>query len=490
MISNVETSKKNFSYLILGLAALIIRIPYLNQSLWLDEAIQADASSHFSLLHVFTNFLPGDFNPPLFYVFTWLSIHLFGNNEIALRLPSVLAGVGLVLFCYKFLNLTIKDKLLAFGGGMLVATAPLLVYYSQEGRTYELAAATVVWSMLSFYELFILKKNVFWQYFLATGLTFLSHYTAWLIYPTQLLILFLINKKTIGNKKNILMLVSPLVWIVPLIPLLVSQLRLGMTVSAALPVWRELSSFSVKQLLLIPAKILVGRLPLSDSFINILIIGIPLLLWLSVIIWVNLKEMILSWDFKQLKQHYVFQILILWLIFPVVIGSLLSFKLATFSYFRFLFIAPAFYLLLVFSAASLPKILSRYVVIFFLMINLSATGLYLLDSNFHREDWGSLVSYVNSNGISNRVLILGSVKQPFEYYNKGALKTVDYSDIAVIKYEKAVWLVKYSQPIFEPDNRTEEALKRFGFEEIEEKQFRGDLVIKLYVNATGLTASL
>jgi hypothetical protein len=48
---------------------------------------------------------------------------------------------------------------LSWIGGIFFASAPLLIYYSQEARAYEVAAMFGMWSMVTFYELFLLKKE-------------------------------------------------------------------------------------------------------------------------------------------------------------------------------------------------------------------------------------------------------------------------------------------------------------------------------------------
>src|SRR3990167_9329418 len=84
--------------LILAIGA-ILRLISLNQSLWLDEATSAVAA-RMPLTDIFTKFLPGDFHPPFYYVFLHFWTILFGTSEIALRAPSLLAGILTIYIVY------------------------------------------------------------------------------------------------------------------------------------------------------------------------------------------------------------------------------------------------------------------------------------------------------------------------------------------------------------------------------------------------------
>ena len=80
--------------------ALFLRFINLDQSLWLDEAIQFKAVSQFSLPDLFRVYLPTDFNPPLSYLINFGFSRVFGYSEMALRAPSVIFGVLTVWLVY------------------------------------------------------------------------------------------------------------------------------------------------------------------------------------------------------------------------------------------------------------------------------------------------------------------------------------------------------------------------------------------------------
>ena len=90
-----------FWLLIILAVGFWIRLVGLNQSLWLDEAIEWWAVTSFSLKQLLFGYMAGDFNPPGHHLLLWFWVRIFGDAEISLRFPSVLFGVGLVYLIYK-----------------------------------------------------------------------------------------------------------------------------------------------------------------------------------------------------------------------------------------------------------------------------------------------------------------------------------------------------------------------------------------------------
>lgn len=121
---------------VLGIAAvgLVLRIASLRGSLWYDEAFSAWLAT-----------LPADrllaatlsdVHPPLYYGLLWLVNLAVGNSEVAVRAPSLLAGMALIFVVYRLaqlVDLGQPARLMAVG---LVALAPFQIYYSTEARSY------------------------------------------------------------------------------------------------------------------------------------------------------------------------------------------------------------------------------------------------------------------------------------------------------------------------------------------------------------------
>ncbi len=130
------------------LFALALRLLQV-RGLWLDEAIsvfQANLPFGEMIEHIRTQ----DRHPPLHHAILWLTVRVFGDGELAVRLPSIIAGTLVVPMVYA-----IGRRLYGLRTGLLAAAfvtvAPLLVWYSQEARMYSLLvlfAMVLVWAQL------------------------------------------------------------------------------------------------------------------------------------------------------------------------------------------------------------------------------------------------------------------------------------------------------------------------------------------------------
>ena len=104
---------------IILLIALILRLVLINQSLWLDESIEALALM--GRMGPLLQYALADFQPPLYHFIGYFFTQLFGYSEIALRLPSLLSGLFTVYFVIKLGEL-LGGKKLGIVAGLLAAT--------------------------------------------------------------------------------------------------------------------------------------------------------------------------------------------------------------------------------------------------------------------------------------------------------------------------------------------------------------------------------
>ena len=86
--------------IIIIIVALILRVINLDQSLWLDEAINVNNATNLDYKTLVLNYSLGDFHPPLFHVVLKTWILLFGNSEIAVRSPSIIFAIFSILLVY------------------------------------------------------------------------------------------------------------------------------------------------------------------------------------------------------------------------------------------------------------------------------------------------------------------------------------------------------------------------------------------------------
>lgn len=441
-------------YVLLG--ALVIRLINLNQSLWLDEAILAQAITSLNLHQLFSQYLPTDFNPPLIYLIELGWNRMFGVSEISLRMPSVIFGILTIWFTYKISTKLIAKKY-SIIPPILLATSGLHTYYSQEARMYSLTTLAVAISMLAILN--NLKKQTHRiSYFFSTLTAVYTHYLAWFILPAQFF--YLIKNKSTQIKKfiflNLLITLSYLPWL----PTFLQQLKNGSTVSQT--TWgKVIGGPDIKNLLLIPIKFLIGRVSLDNKIVYFSLLLLPLFLT--------------SYLFYQARK---FKFLIFWFFTPLFLIFLVSFKFPVLSYFRLLFLLPAFYLIITQGILKLKSKFHYPLIIFILSINLVSLSAYLFMSRFHREDWKTLSQTLISKSINQPIVIINAVSSPLKYYYAGNLQ--DYASIDTNSLGNEFWLIPYAQAIFNPDFSWENQIKSNGFTKSYEQHFIGDLTLLKY----------
>ncbi|MFH0702033.1 MAG: glycosyltransferase family 39 protein [bacterium] len=176
-------------YLIVAvLIGIFIRFYGLDiQSLWLDEIYSTVASSSSSISKMFINWILTDVHPPLYQLFIYYWIKIFGNSEIAVRLPSAIAGT-LSIFLMYFLSKRVFNKYIATSATILISFSYTAIWYSQEARSYGFlllfsTVLTLLWLDI-LKEIAELKANKLIIY------TFVSIITAYLHYFGAVLVFF------------------------------------------------------------------------------------------------------------------------------------------------------------------------------------------------------------------------------------------------------------------------------------------------------------
>ena len=131
--------------LVVGAAAL--RLSTLDvQSFWYDEAYVPVHTLHASLGATLRAVVHRENTPPLWYVLVWGWSRVFGTGEVALRLPSALAGIATVAAAWG-IGWELAGRRAAIATAAFVAANPLFVWYSQEARAYGLFVALTALAM-------------------------------------------------------------------------------------------------------------------------------------------------------------------------------------------------------------------------------------------------------------------------------------------------------------------------------------------------------
>lgn len=425
------------------IAALALRIISLNQSLWLDEATTALAAK-MSLRDLFGKFLPGDFHPPLHYFLMKYWVGVFGSSEISLRVPSVIFGVGLVYVTY-LIGRKVFNKKTALTASALLATSGLSIYYSQEARMYGMAAFLVA---LAFY-LYLEKKWLWFSIVLVTiGMT---DYLSLFILPVFLL-------ADIKSRKKLLTSFVPMIGVFALwLPTFIKQISGGIGVKGT-PWWNILGLPTLKNIVLIPIKFTLGRISFDNRVVYVLVAittcGI--------------------FAFFLIKTFKLKRIIWMWLTLPIFLGLLVGLWLPIFYYFRFLFCLPALYLLV---AAGVHKMerLGWKLLPLLLLINISSTSFYLLDTKFQREDWRNAAATIGSGQI---VFPGRSHTEALIYYGK-ANQILPLDNVSG---QDEIWLSRYVWEISDPTDATRHKIESLGYTKSGEYNFNGVVFWKYTMN--------
>lgn len=202
-----------------GLAAVLRFATLSVQSFDFDESFTVGIVVNGSLGHVLHTIPLTESSPPLYYVLAWLWSQTFGLGEFGIRSLSALAGTALVPVTYMIAR-RLGSPRAGLVAALLVAVNPLLVWYSQEARTYALLAllsALSFWTFLRALDQPDRRRLAAWT--LASAAALLSHYFAGFLVAAEALWLVL------GTRRQGAVLASIGVGLVgaALLPLLIRQ---------------------------------------------------------------------------------------------------------------------------------------------------------------------------------------------------------------------------------------------------------------------------
>lgn len=460
-----------WAILVLG---LLLRLISLNQSLWLDEAINVLATKHYSLIGMVTEYAQGDFHPPLYFIILWLWAKMFGISEVAVRFPSVVFGVLTILVVY-FIGKKLYSRKIGLLSAFLLAINPLHVYYSQEARMYALAALAVAINIFLLVRFLKDGKFNFFLFAFSNFFILMSDYVAALIFPAELVIIFLTRKIAVMTWfKSLFMATMFSIW---WIPIFLSQLNIGTVASANLPTWKfVVGSFDLKAIPLTFVKFIIGRINISDK-----------LAYSIIILLVGFVFLFLLW--KGIKTINVFgrKFLLIWFAVPVVLASVVSLVIPIYSYFRLLYTLPAFIILISVGILAFKSRLRLLLLATVILIEITSSLIYLINSSFQREDWRGLTSFLKTQDTNTPILFESSgVLPPFDYYAgdslfvKGALRDFPVNDMngladlnSFLKGQREVFLVDYLVQITDPKRLVQKKLTELDYIQVDIKNFHG-----------------
>ncbi|MCM0620132.1 glycosyltransferase family 39 protein [Nocardioides bruguierae] len=120
------------------------------RSIWIDEAISI-RQAQLGYGAMISDLAENDVHPPGFHTLLWALVHATGSTaEYVVRLPSLVAGMALLVVAYAFAR-DLWDRRTANITAIVFSVAPVAVWYAQEARMYALwmlFATLAAWAQL------------------------------------------------------------------------------------------------------------------------------------------------------------------------------------------------------------------------------------------------------------------------------------------------------------------------------------------------------
>lgn len=167
------------------IAAVAVRLRQSRESLWLDELHTAWVATG-AWTEVASRSVQGN-QSQLFFWIEWLLVHTIGRSELALRLPSLVAGALLVVALYWVVWKWTGQRWLALLAAWLLAIDPQATYFGTEARPYALVQVLALLHVALFLEL-VERPTTLKRVAMVVGaaLLFHLHYTTALLFAAEL----------------------------------------------------------------------------------------------------------------------------------------------------------------------------------------------------------------------------------------------------------------------------------------------------------------
>lgn len=164
--------------LLIALAAAMRFVALGEQSFHHDEVITVARVISGNLEHMLHAVKRSESNPPLYYALAWGWTKAFGSDEVGVRSLSALFGTLTVPLAYA-IGAELSNRRAGLIAAALVAVNPMLIWYSQEARSYALLVFFGAASLLFFARALRTRGGgdlALWA--LASALALWSHYFA------------------------------------------------------------------------------------------------------------------------------------------------------------------------------------------------------------------------------------------------------------------------------------------------------------------------
>lgn len=179
---------------LMGVAAALRFYGIGHQGFWFDEANTAQLVrlSPGKMLGLIPQ---SESTPPLYYCVAWVWARVFGDHEAGLRSLSAVVGVLVVPVAYA-VGARLVSRRAGVIAAALAACNPLLVWYSQEARSYSMLVLLTALSLLAFvWARDAPTPRVLTAWVLTSGLALATHYFAAIIVVPEAVWLLMAHRR-------------------------------------------------------------------------------------------------------------------------------------------------------------------------------------------------------------------------------------------------------------------------------------------------------
>lgn len=483
---------------------LVLRLPLLDGSFWLDEAAQAlESARPFSEQLLIRD----DFQPPLLHFLLHFAMYINDTEWWLRTIGALIPGIITVYYTYK-IGCHLVNQRVGLMAAALLSTSSFHIFYSQELRQYSLPAA---FAIVAWYILIVAWKSaskpsvsMLCAFVLLTVGGLYSSY----LYPfaliAQALWLLFIDKKY----KNywLAALSASILLFSPWLPGFLDQLQAGTQLQKSLPGWSTVvSPTQLKSLPLVVAKFLFG---VQNVDLNVLFISIVGFLAISLVLAL----------IKIKRKYTIFAPVVIWLVVPIIAAWLISFWVPVLQPKRVLFCLPAFYLV-VSAIAYLSNAETRtnkrvatkskasaftldpglLAVLVLLIINITGTVSYWTNPLLQRENWRTLISSIEEKypKYSTTLFAFPEPFAPWRWYADnsypalatGELLLTDEAALSTIKKASEhdhVLVFDYLRDLSDPERKLDGLLIEYGYKQTELLEYPAIGFIRIYSKPTAV----
>ena len=473
--------------------AILLRLPFLSGSFWLDEAAQALESSRSWSQQLS---IRQDFQPPLLHLITFGALQVSQTEWWLRTIGALLPALGTVIYTYLLGERLVKEqgRWIGLAAGILIATSSFHIFYSQELRPYSLAT---FWAVMSWYHLLQAPPQLRRQW-LVFGIATAAGLYSMYLYPFVILsqVLYVLLAERTKLRSLFISLIGAGLAFLPWLPQFWGQLSEGQALRASLPGWEAVvSTPQLKAIPLVFGKFLFGVVDLEFSLYFVVVTALAL----GCLGWCSFK--LLRQTTHTSRKQALF--LLIALLVPVVAGWVVSFAVPVVQAKRMLVVLPFWYLTISWLILTAPR-LSGWVqgcmLSLFITINITGTLAYWSNPLYQRENWREVQQTLTEQYQHSTVAIFAfnQAVAPWQWYDNGTFPVVATGSLVGVSDEELskrlapafeyqyVLVFDYLRDLTDPERKIEDSLRQWGYEEAGLHVWPNIGFVRLYARPTAV----